>query len=746
MKNKETSFSPRAQLLRHFVKQFDRLGIRAINVPPVLDAETGQYVPQKTPSFKKLTTELPTVKEVLNEITGEIRGVPENLSVLCGAVSGNLAVVSLDSAEALAAWPVVMQHYGLNTPLVCGRPGKPGAHYYYRCEMEVPNLRFYDIPASGDQTVRHFELLGKGPYAMAPPSIHPDCADDVSFQSLINSLNPDSIPTVMLADLTTAVKLTAAASLIAHHWHEFEGKHCDIILAVSETCAHNGWDEKKTQMLVDAICAAVADNPKRYRETVTSTFNNHARGEQAAGCQAMIKLVGEKLYLKLEELMEQGRSLEAPIDEAPMQAFTSVTVAPATDWQPVNTASWRTSPPEPMKWLFDNMIPEGVVAGLSAPGGTGKSYFALQLGVSLALGRAMFSSFIPAGKRRVMLFLGEDPEAVTYTRMEHIRTYLKLANHEDELIDTNLQLYTIPGEPLLRSSKDGPKFTEAYERMRQAIEAFKPSLVIIDPKSRWSGFSENNNDLNTRFVSALEDLVKPHHASILITHHVNKAKRTNGTAASVRGASAFVDAARVFFGMARRGNLVELQMSKGNYSACPPKPIILRHNAEHGGIFEEMAAADGNAETVSYSILGDNASILARKLAEALSTRPEGITLSSLKHPRLKHDKSIAKELGEIDRKWKLLLHEIIEAGVAEGLLRQDECFTGGRPGQRIYAAKDYEEMLSQNWGNKRDGDLGGNRKNGPQKGKTTEKGTKGKEPERKIISGDVFRRMMGYD
>lgn len=99
-----------------------------------------------------------------------------NIAIICGAVSGNLAVVDLDNAEAvrafLAAYPDTLSRTKV------ARTGK-GIHVYTRTD-EPMRKGYMVVPGKFDehgQPVRlGIDLQAEESYVVAPPSLHPSGA------------------------------------------------------------------------------------------------------------------------------------------------------------------------------------------------------------------------------------------------------------------------------------------------------------------------------------------------------------------------------------------------------------------------------------------------------------------------------------------------------------------------------------------------------------------------------------------
>lgn len=102
----------------------------------------------------------------------------QNVGIVCGEVSENLAVIDLDGLDAVQAFRAAFPHL-LDTYTVKTGSGK-GEHLYFRCWQVPPTTR-----------TTGFELRCDGCYVVAPPSIHPE-----THQAYLPSGGLDSIRVV----------------------------------------------------------------------------------------------------------------------------------------------------------------------------------------------------------------------------------------------------------------------------------------------------------------------------------------------------------------------------------------------------------------------------------------------------------------------------------------------------------------------------------------------------------------------
>lgn len=207
------------------------------------------------------------------------------------------------------------------------------------------------------------------------------------------------------------------------------------------------------------------------------------------------------------------------------------------------------------KPVLDFVFPgylSNTVGVIVAPGSTGKSMLALQLLISVALGRDIFGLFpdgtvIPAG--RVILINVEDPEEIIHSR---IHQFGGILNQDDiaELIE-KLDVYSLQGSGFTISQKVSGGVLQQSLSFLDAISAIKeasPRLVVWDTMNRLAGGAEeNSNSEMGQVMSYLEQLNKQVGCSSLIVHHSSKAAALQGQGGlqqAGRGASAVTDNAR----------------------------------------------------------------------------------------------------------------------------------------------------------------------------------------------------------
>lgn len=272
--------------------------------------------------------------------------------------------------------------------------------------------------------------------------------------------------------------------------------------------------------------------------------------------------------------------------------------------------------PLPRKWVIDDFLPRNIVAALIAAGGSGKSYLAMNLAISVASGGILFNKFIPSKEGKVVFISGEDDIAELQRRL-HWSTS-SLPKHVVERIGKNINFVDLADTFEAFTEKNRAGEVHMTNSVTNLISSIKESvgsevdLIIVDPVSRFRGGEENLAVDTTRFVQALQMFTSQLNATVLCLHHVNKGAKSNGTGQNnARGSSALVDGVRLVMELNQLSedevkklygdtqvklNILNLHCVKTNYTK-PFEPIAL--NKGENGCLEVMTMVAGDHIKVS---------------------------------------------------------------------------------------------------------------------------------------------------
>lgn len=245
--------------------------------------------------------------------------------------------------------------------------------------------------------------------------------------------------------------------------------------------------------------------------------------------------------------------------------------------------------PEPIEFIWTG-FKKNTVGLMTSPGGTGKSFLALQLGLSVANACPIFNwipDYIFSFKHSKVLYLSaEDDEQIVHTRMYEL---LKLCSNEEmKRIQNHFYIQCLSGSGFNLFGQNEQYTAEhnhkCVEQLTQIAENF--DLIIVDTLTKIHCADENSNGEMSALLRIFEKIAKEKECSFFILHHTNKNSMTKGETdeqSSSRGASALVDNVRYHITLSKmskkerdehdtnedRSFFVKLSHSKLNYT----KPI-----------------------------------------------------------------------------------------------------------------------------------------------------------------------------
>lgn len=289
----------------------------------------------------------------------------------------------------------------------------------------------------------------------------------------------------------------------------------------------------------------------------------------------------------------------------------------------------------PRRWVLKGFLPLGIAAVVVSPGGTGKSQLLMQLAYSVVGGKPLAGHWPVEESGSVLMLCAEDDEAELHRRYERIQAQMGPVGASHQLyIRSTLGENTLM--TALGAGRSGElKQTIWTDRLVKTLAGIPDiKLVILDPASRFRGGEENSNEDSTRFVEALEFIVKASGATVLIAHHSNKAtiqSKDEAHQGQARGASALTDGVRWQLALTTvstkhpqykrlqaqgEGRYLEAALVKSNYTA-PQAAVYLRSN-DAGYLGATLASATPGASPPELlallRLIDSNPSLTARQI------------------------------------------------------------------------------------------------------------------------------------
>lgn len=257
--------------------------------------------------------------------------------------------------------------------------------------------------------------------------------------------------------------------------------------------------------------------------------------------------------------------------------------------------NFLTTTPPPQRWVLGDFLPLGITATLVSPGSVGKSQLLMQLCYSVTTGIRLCGHWPVGEEGSVLMLCAEDSVEEIHRRVHRIHMQIGTgtsAAHTAKLT-SRMFVRSVTGEDMLMTRLAGAGRelvrTNIAARLALTVKQLEDvKLIILDPASRFRGGDENSNDHGTRFVEALESIVKETGATLLVAHHAGKgATREGPSQNNSRGASSLTDGVRWQMVLttvtekhpafkaaqaAQPGHYVEAALVKTNYTA--PKPSV----------------------------------------------------------------------------------------------------------------------------------------------------------------------------
>jgi hypothetical protein len=319
-----------------------------------------------------------------------------------------------------------------------------------------------------------------------------------------------------------------------------------------------------------------------------------------------------------------GSVLTAP--NAALAFGAPVAVEPLFDIESARARRFFLTAPPPRTWILKDCLPAGIVGGIVAMGGTGKSQAMLQLAAAVATGLPFCDTWEIGEPGEVLALMAEDDEPELHRRMLCIARELERAHpgrNAESAIGRNCIIKSLIGGANLLTELKLDREVRQTSLVARVIATARQlgnlKLIIFDPVSRFRGGSENDAQDVTRFIETMERIrAAIPGATVLIVHHTNKWSSGNEDRSQndARGSSAFSDNIRWQMNLAplnkketgcvpagERHMYLSATVTKSNYA--PPQPTLYLKRGE-GGILLKADLAERvkrKEETITLQIV-----------------------------------------------------------------------------------------------------------------------------------------------
>jgi replicative DNA helicase len=171
-------------------------------------------------------------------------------------------------------------------------------------------------------------------------------------------------------------------------------------------------------------------------------------------------------------------------------------------------------------WILEPLIPFEAITVIDGLGGSGKSWFALDIAYSVGLGMDFLGKFPVKRSGTVLYLTAEEVPQMFLHRLKAIRNYYP-ANMNFawiSLLDKRIEL-----SPYICKKRKGEQtITPMAEVLEWLIDEVKPLLVILDSLVNFYGLDENSSEDAMYFYDVIKFLMRKYEASFILLHHQNK--------------------------------------------------------------------------------------------------------------------------------------------------------------------------------------------------------------------------------
>lgn len=284
----------------------------------------------------------------------------------------------------------------------------------------------------------------------------------------------------------------------------------------------------------------------------------------------------------------------------------------------------RASTEPDTEFTTERLTPVEDVTLLSANGGVGKTYLALQWGLSIAAGRQFFG--LDVTQSPILFATAEDRRKECGKRLAAICAdmHLLLPNQFTKHAHDSFNLWEILGKPLWiedRANAAGVP-TLTMSELERRIVATGARQVFIDNASSVFCANHNDNVQVTAFISYLRRLAERTKCNILILAHVSADNATKGAAKTYYGSTAWHNSvrSRIFMELKPAQDGIDEHINviheKSNYGMLA-EPFKLQRNGETGVLrllssYEIAQAIDENISNIAEQVYADIGAIFEK--------------------------------------------------------------------------------------------------------------------------------------
>jgi hypothetical protein len=367
-------------------------------------------------------------------------------------------------------------------------------------------------------------------------------------------------------------------------------KDCDNVLAalkgkgVAATTNFDGagkWRDEDSIYLAGKQVVIVVDNDeigRKHGNRVAASVYPYAVGVR------IVTLPGLDDHGDASDYLAAGHSGEELLQE----------MKTAPQWYPskevqklfVSAPAFVAQVPEHIDWMVDKVIERGANGFFAANPKTGKSWAAVDLAISLALGSDWLGFSIPRPVK-VALISREDNPGLTAWRIKHL--FASKESRNAGLLESHLYVNSRRQSHQLMLDN-----AEQLEELAKAMKAFGAEFAIFDVFNVLHSADENDNSEMRRVLQRLSQLQAEVGCGIGVVHHYSKANDPGlPLTQRLRGAGAIAGWCEWLIGMSMADLQAKIRCMEFDIKADnPPSPVYFTIDSSEDQSWAKLTRVD----------------------------------------------------------------------------------------------------------------------------------------------------------
>ncbi len=298
------------------------------------------------------------------------------------------------------------------------------------------------------------------------------------------------------------------------------------------------------------------------------------------------------------------------------------------------------------RWRIEHVWGDGVGI-LGGPPKCAKSWFGLDMAISLASGTPLLGRFAVRDPGPSLVFLAEDDLRQVRARIAGICGHRRLD------LDT-LDLHVITAAAIRLDQQADQK------RLSVTLDRLRPKLLLLDPLVRLHHLDENSSQDISALLGFLRELQRRYDVAIVVVHHMRKAVRAH-LGQALRGSGdlhAWNDHGAYLARIGSAGDRLRLTLEHRAAPALDPLELRLVSNPDGSATHLEVVGPSSLGLDHDPALASSPAPSLPDRVLAALRTASKPLSRAQLRDTLRVNNNRLGDALAQLERTGSILRTE----------------------------------------------------------------------------------------